>query len=205
MIFKTKKYWIGVTAFGIPWLLLCALGYLVVLQPQVQLYKTVHQELTASNDRVSVARMAALEDTQKRQADLLAELQTRIGDFLVAPGQQDRVLFEISRLANTYGLADYAGKSRQDPWGVEEDEQIKIQRLWLTLTFEAPFQQFAAFINAMERNTPALFVESAAIERSRENPKQHRAKLLVAFFTRPETKAAAKSAAAQTNKEGSSS
>jgi hypothetical protein len=205
MIFKTKKYWIGVAVFSAPWLILCVLGYLFFLQPQANRYKTVHQELTASNDRVSVARMAALEDTRHRQADLLVELQARLGEYLVTPDQQDRVLFEISRLANTYGLADYAGKSRQDLWGAEEGEQVKVQRMWLTLTFEAPFQQFAAFINAMERNAPTVFVESAGIERSRENPKQHRAKLLVAFFTRPETKAASKTAAASTNTEGSSS
>lgn len=205
MIFKTKKYWIVVALVWGPWLVLCALGYFFILQPQAHLYNAIHQELSVSNDRVSVARMAALQDTRDRQSQLLSELQARIGEFLAAPAQQDRVLFEISRMANAYGLADYAGKSRQDPWGDEESEQVKIQRMWLTVTFEAPFQQFAAFINDMERNIPAVFVESARIERSRENPKQHRAQLLVAFFTQPDKKTSSQTASAPARTEGSSS
>jgi hypothetical protein len=77
--------------------------------------------------------------------------------------------------------------------------------MWLTVTFEAPFQQFAAFINDMERNIPAVFVESAGIERSRENPKQHRAQLLVAFFTQPDKKTSSQTASAPARMEGSSS
>ena len=100
--------------------------------------------------------------------------------------QHDRIVFEISRLANSFGLADYAGKNRQDVWNTDEDEEVKVQRMWMTITFKAPFQQFAAFLNAMERNVPAVFIESAGIERSRENPNQHRAKLLIAFFAQPE-------------------
>lgn len=206
MIFKTKKYWISVGVFWSPWVIVCAVLYLVMLRPQAHLHKTIHNELVTSNDRVSVARMATLEDTRKRQGELLTDLQDRIGEFLVAPDQQDRVLFEISRLATSFGLADYAGKSRQDLWGAEEGEQVKIQRMWMTITFKAPFQQFAAFINAMERNSPAVFIESAGIERSRENLKQHRAKLLIAFFTRPETQASAQTASAAAEiLEGSSS
>lgn len=204
MIFKTKKYWIGAGVFWTPWVILMASLYLFGLQPQALKYKAVHEELAASNERVSVARLSSLEDTRQRQIDLLAELQGRVNEFLVAPDQQDRILFEISRLANAYGLADYAGKSRPDLWGAEEGEPVMIQRMWLTITFKAPFQQFAAFINAMERNTPAIFVESAGIERSRENPKHHRAKLLIAFFTRPASKPSGTAAAAGQT-EGSSS
>lgn len=203
MIFKTKKYWIGVAVFWIPWLVLCVVCYLFVLQPQTRQYKTVHADFTASNDRVSIARLSSFEDTQKRQQEMLAELQSRVSEFVVPAEQHDRIVFEISRLANSFGLADYAGKNRQDIWNTDEDEEVKVQRMWMTITFKAPFQQFAAFLNAMERNVPAVFIESAGIERSRENPNQHRAKLLIAFFTQPEKSAdTAVTAAKQKTEEG---
>ena len=207
MIIKEKKYWIGVAAFGIPWLLLNVLFYLFVMQPQEQTYKTIHAQFTESNDLVSVARMATFEDTKKRQVALLAELQDRIDHFIVDAEEHDQVIFEVSRLATSFGLSDYAGKTRADVWGVDESEEVKIQRVWMTITFKAPFQQFAAFITAMERHAPAVFVESATIERSSEHPNKHRAKLLISFFTQPETKTdnTALSAMSDKKQEGSSS
>ena len=208
MIFKTKKYWIGVAAVWVPWAMLSIVVYLFAIQPQQQRYKIVHDQFVRSNDQVSVARMAAQEETKQRQAKLLADLQTRITDFMVPEEQRDRVVFEISRLANSFGLVDYAGKNREEVWNAYEGEQeVKIQRIWMTITFRAPFQQFAAFINAMERSTPAVFIESADFERSRDNPNQHRAKLLIAFFTKPAAAAsdASVSAVSEKTREGSSS
>ena len=186
MIFQQKKYWICVAALWVPWLILCVLTYLFVLEPLAQKYKTVHTQFASSNDLVSVARLASLEDTKQRQQAQLDELQAWIDSYCATEAQQDQVIFEISRLANAFALADYAGKTKQNVWGTGEDEEVKIQRVWMTITFKAPFQQFAAFVNAMERNCPAVFIESARIEKSQDRANQHRAKLLISFFTEAE-------------------
>jgi len=191
MIFQSKKYWITVGAFWVPCLALAVLGYLLTLEPQARRYKNVHEAFIVSNDRVSVARLASFEDTRNRQQALLENLRGTISEFIVPADQKDRILFEISRLASTLELADYAGKNQQDLWNVEEGEQVKIHRLWMTINFKSSFRQFAEFLNSMERNLPAVFVESAGIESVREQPGRHRAKLLIAFFTRPDTKSAA--------------
>jgi hypothetical protein len=186
MIFKSRKYWMYVGGIWGPWLLLSIGFYTMVLSPQAERLKKVHQELAASNDRVSIARLASQADTQQRQMNLLAELQQRIDDFLVPAGKQDKVLFEITRLANTLGLSEYAGKTREEVWNAENAEQAKLKRIWQTITFRGTFQQFASFVNALERSRPAVFVESAAIERSRQDSKLHSAKLLVSFLIQPD-------------------
>ncbi|HOK65736.1 MAG TPA: GspMb/PilO family protein [Anaerohalosphaeraceae bacterium] len=191
MIFKSRKYWIYVACVWGPWLLLAASFYTLVLTPQTERLKAVHQDLTVSSDRVSVARLASQPDTQQRQQELLNELQQRIDDFLVPSGKQDKVLFEISRLANTAGLSEYAGKTREDVWAAEDSGQTKLKRIWQTITFRGTFQQFASFVNALERSRPTVFVESASIERSRQQSKLHSAKLLVSFLIQPDSSAPA--------------
>lgn len=189
MIFKSRKYWMVAACVWGPWLLLAAGFYTLVLTPQAERLKAIHQELTASSDRVSMARLASQAETQQRQLDLLNELQQRLDNFLVPAGRQDRVLFEISRLANTIGLSEYAGKTREDVWAAENAEQVKLKRVWQTITFRGTFPQFASFVNALERSRPAVFVESAAIERSRQESKLHSAKLLVSFLIEPDSSA----------------
>lgn len=187
MIFKSRKYWMYVACVWGPWGLGLLSFYTLVMTPQAARVKAVHQELTTSTDRVSIARLASQPDTQKRQRELLAELQQRIEDFLQPAGAQDKILFEISRLANTLGLSEYAGKSREDVWSAEDSGKSKVKRMWLTISFRGSFRQFAAFVNALERNRPAVFVESATIEHARQQSKQHSAKLLVSFFIQPDT------------------
>lgn len=205
MIFKTKKYWISVAVLWIPWLVLGVLSYLLLLQPQARRYAGIHKKFADSNDRVSMARLAAFKDTQQRQQQILTELQERIGEFLVPAEQKDRIVLEISRLAASFELGEYAGKNQSDPWGHSENEDIRIQRLWMTIDFNASFYQFAAFLNAMERNQPAVFIESAGIQRTPEHSDQHKAKLLIAFFTQPEEETSDKtvSRAEKKTKEGS--
>ncbi|MEJ5258626.1 MAG: hypothetical protein WHS88_00370 [Anaerohalosphaeraceae bacterium] len=186
MIFKSRKYWICVACVWGPWLLLTLAFYTLVLTPQAERLRKVHQDLLVSSDRVSVARLASQPDTQQRQRELLGELQQRIDEFLVPTGQQDKILFEISRLASKYGLSEYAGKTREDVWSAEEAGRAKLKRMWQTISFRGTFQQFASFVNALERSRPAVFVESASIERSRQESKLHSARLLVSFLIQPD-------------------
>lgn len=188
-IFKNRKYWIAAGCVWGPWLMLVLGFYWLVLVPQEQRYKAVHQELAASSDQVSMARMASQPESRQRQEELLANLRERIEEFLVPAGQQDKILFEISRLANTYGLSEYAGKIRENDWSDESSQQPKIKRICMNISFRGSFQQFASFINALERSRPAVFVESAAIQQARQQSKQHSANLLVTFFIQPDSSA----------------
>jgi hypothetical protein len=61
----------------------------------------------------------------------------------------------------------------------------------MNISFRGSFQQFASFINALERSRPAVFVESAAIQQARQQSKQHSANLLVTFFIQPDSSAKA--------------
>lgn len=189
MIFKNRKYWIAVGCVWGPWLVLALCFYWLVLIPQEQRYKAVHQELAASNDQVSMARMASQSQIRQHQEKLLAELQSQIEGFLVPAGGRDKILFEISRLANACSVSEYSGKIRENVWSNESSQQTKIKRIWMNISFCGSFQQFASFINALERSRPAVFVESAAIQQARQQSKQHSAKLLVAFFVQPESSA----------------
>lgn len=181
------RYRLCVSAVWALWLILTAAAWLSVLQPQNQVYSEVHKELRIRTDELDLARTASLESTRRRQIEALEETLEELERFTVGPRQQDRLALEVSRLAGELNLEGYAGESCGNiEKSFQTDSKTPIERRFLDVTFAGPFERFAQFINALERNTPVLFIQNVSVVRASDGSRRHEARLLLSMLIQKE-------------------
>jgi hypothetical protein len=156
-----------VLAWG-PCLLAAAASYAVILRPQIDQKKELEANVTRSKERYARAFEAAKEKDQSQLAGQVEGLQSRIGAFVVSLTDAPDLAFKVGELANEAKLASFgmrpANRNGADPLANPE----RIAEKHVDLTFAAGFRHFMAFLNALERHRPVLFVETFAINRPLE-------------------------------------
>lgn len=167
----------------VPWLGLVAGGYALFWIPQSQQAKSLQTKLAQSKDQAELARLASLKGSRSRQAEQLKTLTGKVEQFTVSADSQDQLIFKISNIANELKLHDYTGKiSRNNKVSKDISKLKNLKRVSLDIQFTATFQQFAQFINILERHDPVVLVESASMNRAYDSSKLHRAQLLLSFI-----------------------
>lgn len=195
---EKKRYWMGVGAVWLVWLAVTGAGWLLVLTPQQAQYAQVHKKLKVGGDEVELARRASLETTRQHQTDALDQLEDEMARYAIDPVWQDRLVFEVSRVASELELSDYAGRIRRDLEKPLRDLKLPVERVFLDVTFRGSFEGFARFMNSLERHRPVLFVENASFERlPDEKGDLHKAELLLSILVQKPREAIASEAASE--------
>lgn len=186
-----KKY---LTMIGLIWpacLIVFFFIYMLVLVPQSQAKKDVTRRLAEQKDAYDFSLKAAKEETQARLRGQVSDLRGRLNDFVVDFGDAANLTFDISRTANNKGISSFSIKSRdkRDSSNIADSGSIGVHHL--DVSFTAGFNQFAAFLSALERHRPVLLVDTFAVIRSEQleadaqGPlRGHQAKLNVAVLVK---------------------
>lgn len=183
MKLKISKYWLWVAGVWAVWGGLTATAWLFIFQPQGQEYAKIHKELRTRADELELAKTASQESTRHRQIEALEQTLRELDGFTIGPRQQDRLVFEVSRLASDLNLEKYAGESCGNiEKSFQADAKAPIERMFLDVTFTGPFTAFARFINTLERNEPILFVQNASVERAMDGSGRHEVRLLLSML-----------------------
>jgi hypothetical protein len=166
-----------------PCLLAAAAAYAAVLRPQWDCRKELDRKLTRGREEYAQALLAAKEEKGSPLAEEVERLYQRAGDFVVPMEEAPDLAFEISTLANEGRLESFAMKpaGKTGPNGPADLERVTAKHV--DLSFSAPFPRFAAFLNALERHRPILFVETFTISRpAGEQDKPPRASVELALL-----------------------
>jgi len=158
--------------------------YMLVLEPQRRARKDVANQLAEQKRVYDSAVEAAQEQTQARLMKQVADLQQRLKDFVVDPGESSNLTFDISETASGQQIDSFSVKSQNGGGPSSDTESGCIGQSRFDVSFAAGFNHFAAFLNALERHQPALFVDSLSITRSDQPNEGHRVKLNIAALVR---------------------
>ena len=155
------------TTWG-PCLALSACAYTLVLHPKYQYKRELRRDVAHAKEEYSRAFEATKGKSRARLAEEVERLQSRTSDFVVDIERAPDLAFEISELANAMHLDSFgmrpAGKRGLN--AIADCGRIGEKRI--DVSFNTRFPQFAAFLNALERHRPALFVDSFTINRPLE-------------------------------------
>jgi Tfp pilus assembly protein PilO len=182
---RYKKY---VFISGVIWaacLMLSILTYFLVLGPQIQARKRLESEFAEKKQTYEFAQNAAKEETKKRLRQRIEELQNKLGLFVINSEDSANLSFDISQIASEKKVtaltvenkkSNRAGPTVTDPNNIFESH--------ISVSFIAGFQQFATFLNALERNKPVLFVKEFTIALSNRKDSAYQVKLDVTALVR---------------------
>ena len=182
---KTHKKYL-MTA-GIIWAACFAvflLAYIVMLGPQKRYEKSIENKLTEREQVYESALRAARKETKIRLNEQIERLQSRLEDFVIDFENSANLTFDISQIANEKKVASFSIKSKDGRGTSTISEAKYIRDNNIVISFIGGFNQFAAFLNALERHRPVLFVDKFSITRSGQEDSAYQVSLNVAAFVK---------------------
>jgi Tfp pilus assembly protein PilO len=148
---------------------LLAVGYFAFYLPQHQSLSQLHQKYEDSGEQAALAKKAACEQTRLQLEQQTEQVAGQLNAFTVPSDQVNRLVFEIGRIAGQLNLGAFASKNLdvQSAAGKPNSKSM-LSEVWLSVEFRGSYEQFARFVNLLERNSPVIFVEKVFINRSRK-------------------------------------
>ncbi len=179
-----KKY---LTRTAIVWaacLVLFVLAYVFVLGPQKSNRRRLESTLTEKKQEYEMAQRATQQQTRARLNEQIEGLRNILKDFVVDYEDSANLTFDIGRIANEENVSSFSIKNN-DKHGVSEIPDCNsICENHIDISFIAGFNQFATFVNALERHQPVLFVNEFTITRSNKGQPTYQVSLDVAAFVK---------------------
>ena len=172
---------------GIAWavcLVLFVLAYMFILGPQRSSRKRLENTLKETKQQYEMAQVAAQEQTKIRLNEQIESLQGTIKDFVVDFEDSANLTFDIGQIADEERVNSFSIKSDDKQSVSEIPDCNTICENHIDISFIAGFNQFATFVNALERHQPVLFVNEFTISRSKKGQSNYQVSLDVAAFVK---------------------
>jgi Tfp pilus assembly protein PilO len=158
--------------------------YVYVMLPQKKTRKRIQKEIAERKQTYDSAREAAQEKTKARLKEEIERLQTSLGEFVVDLDDSANLALDISQIANDKEVAAFSMKDRDPHKNTKIPGCKRIHENRISVSFTAGFNQFAAFLNALERHSPVVFIDKFAITRAKQGDSIHPVDMDLAVFVR---------------------
>ena len=145
------------------------LAYLLVLAPQQRVKAQTERQLAQMKLAHNAASKAASPKAKIRLNQELEKLRQRFKDFVFDSEESANLTFDISQISNNVQVASFSIRAVPGSTGSTRSDFDYILEKRIVVDFTASFNQFAAFLNALERCQPVVFVDKFTMTR----PKGH--------------------------------
>jgi Tfp pilus assembly protein PilO len=158
--------------------------YFLVLVPQGKLKAHTAQRLAETRRICSAARQAAWEETKNELDEQIKDLEKRLKDFVIDPSDAANLTFDISQISSNTNVNSFSITATGSEGITKIANCDHISEKYVYVRFTASFNQFAAFLNALERYRPVIFVDTFSIVRSNEATSGHEVNMRLAVLVR---------------------
>lgn len=179
-----KKYFKTIGLMWSGWFVVLMLVYLLAVGPKMRMRHRLAQEAAAKQQIFLSAYEAAQEGTKARLSAELEDLRSRLGDFVIDTGDSSDLTFDISQIAQEKKVGSFSIRGKKGHVETEIPDCEQIEENYVSIDFIAQFNQFAAFLNSLERHRPVVFVEGFTISQSKKEQPGHDVNMQLAVFVR---------------------
>jgi len=177
-----KKYFMTAALIWAGCFILFLFVYMIVLAPQKKTRKQIENQLAEKKQIYNSALKATEEETKVWLNEQIENLRNKLSGFVIDFEDSANLTFDISQIANEKKLDSFSIKGKDTS---ESSTDFKyLRENCIDVGFTAAFNQFATFLNALERHLPVIFVDSFKITRSRRNEPGHKVNMGLALFVR---------------------
>ena len=153
--------------------MLLLLFHLLVLAPQEKLRIQTEGLFTQTKRMTQAAKEAARLENQTKLQELVTHLDDTLKNFVFEEGDTANLTFDIDRISNDIKL-DSSSITATGSAGIVEIENCNhLSAKYVNVNFASTFNKFAAFLNALERSRPVIFIDKFEIIRSRDSNSNH--------------------------------
>jgi len=166
-----KKYLkIGAVVWAVCLLVFVA-AYMVLLKPQADSKRQLDKKLVEKKQELKTAEKAAEEKNKIELNEQVAQLRKQLEAFVIDFENAVDLKFDITQIAREKEVtalsvsdgkkANTSSKPVSDSNSIEEDN--------IDISFISGFNEFASFVNSLERNRPVILVHEFKLDRSNRN------------------------------------
>ncbi len=156
--------------------------YMIVLAPQKKTRKQIENQLAEKKQIYNSALKATQEETKIWLNEQIENLRSKLNEFVIDFKDSANLTFDISQIANEKKLDSFSIKGKDASEGSTDFKYLSENHI--DVSFAAAFNQFATFLNALERHWPVIFVDSFKITRSKRGDPGHKVNMNLAVFIR---------------------
>ena len=142
-----------------------AIVYFLIINPQNKLKKDIKSKLIQSNQDYELAQIAASAKTQELINQEVEVLQNRLQDFVLDYKSAADLTFDISQIADECSISSFSVQSNDMQKSSTTSDPNNIIEKRIKVSFISGFQEFASFLNSIERHQPVLFIHEFMISR----------------------------------------
>ena len=164
------------------------LVFLLVLSPLNRHRTQVESEFKKVKSDADSALLASEEETKIRLNEQIQDLNDTLGNFVIESENTSNLIYQISGISNEIELKAF----QITPTGqnISTFDNCKyISGQLYHVGFTASFNQFATFLNALERYRPVIFIDTFSITRSRQGENSHTVDMQLAILVLKNEKA----------------
>jgi Tfp pilus assembly protein PilO len=158
------------------------IGYFFVIGPQKDYIKNSENKLAEKKQALASAERASLEETKIQLNEQIERLENRLKDFVIDFEDSANLTFDISQVASDQKVSSFSVKTRDNREPVAIPDCTYIFENYFEISFSGGFQQFATFLNALERHRPVLFIDKFTVVHSRTEGVEYQVGMDVTFL-----------------------
>ncbi|MEN8126846.1 MAG: GspMb/PilO family protein [Planctomycetota bacterium] len=185
---KLSHYMIAVIAAWAVFAVVVGGGYFMLYVPQKTELIQLQNQCAESQRGLNKAQLAAQEQTKEKMRLRREETDRLIAGFSTEHDRATELIFEVGQIANDLRLAEFSSKRRKQKDRATIGKSEMLSEAWLTVEFFATFDQFAQFLNRLERHCPIVFIEELSLRRAAAGSRGHEVSLQLSFLAEQNTK-----------------
>ncbi|MBN1795555.1 MAG: hypothetical protein JW804_02680 [Sedimentisphaerales bacterium] len=173
------------TTLGLIWIgsaLIFVFAFMLFLKPQLQTKKKLAKQAAKLKQEYQQASGTLNEMARGNFEKELAMLKDRVDEFVTDSDGTANLTFDISRIAGKNKVSAFSIKGRNNLEVSKIEGCQTIGESKIDVDFESGFEQFARFVNALERHMPVIFIDDFSIERGRKKGENSRVAMTLAVF-----------------------
>jgi hypothetical protein len=150
-------------------LVVFVLLYVLVLMPQKKFMENTEQQYNKVKPEAESAIMVSQESQLEKLRKQIGDMNNQLNGFLFTPAEVANLNFDISQISKAIGLGGFGITGTGSERVLLYDNCKYLFARSVPVSFNAGFNKFAAFVNALEKHKPVIFINTFSIGRSQQN------------------------------------
>lgn len=179
-----RKYFTMVALIWAACFTVFVFAYMLFLSPQNSTIGQIDSKLAERKQRHDSIVQAGQEENRKRMRDEIERLRSKLKEFVIDSTDSAELTFDISQIASEKKVSAFSIKGKGTTSMAQIGDCKYISEGRTEISFVGWFNQFATFLNALERHKPVIFVDNFTISRARQDETGYQVTMNVAMFVR---------------------
>ena len=180
-----RKYFTTVALVWAGCFVLFTFVYMLALTPHKKSKKHLENQLAEKKRMYSSVLETAKEETKLELKEQIERFRSGLKNFVIDFEDSANLTFDISQIATEKNVASFKIRAKDKRGGSSAIPNCNhIRENHIDISFTAGFNRFAAFLNALERHRPVVFVDKFTITRSDQDDTGHQVNMSLAVFVK---------------------